>query len=38
MKYFIRLDLVIGLDFHNNFVVTLVANFTSGSVKACVIW
>ena len=32
MKYFKRLDLVIGLDFHNNFVVALVTNFTSGSI------
>ena len=32
MKYVKRLDLVIGLDFHNNFVVTLVTNFTSESI------
>ena len=30
-EIFKRLDLVIGQDFRNNFVVTLVANFTSGS-------
>ena len=34
MKYFKRLDLVIGLDFHSNFVVTLVTNFTLVSTKA----
>ena len=34
MEYVKRLDLVIGIDFDNNFVVTLVTNFTSGSTKA----
>ena len=34
MKYFKRLDLVIGLNFHSNFVVTLVTNLISGSTKA----
>ena len=37
-KIFKRLDLVTGQDFRNNFVVTLVTNFTSGSAKAWVIW
>ena len=33
MKYLKRLDLVIGLDFHSNFVVTLVTNFTLDQQK-----
>ena len=33
MKYFKRLDLVFGLDVHNNVANTLVTNFTSGSTK-----
>ena len=32
-EIFKRLDLVIGQDFRNNFVVTLVTNFTSESKK-----
>ena len=34
MIYFKRLDLVTGLAFHNNFVVNVVTDFTSGSTKS----
>ena len=34
MKYFKKLDLMIEIDFQNNFLFTLVTIFTSGSTKA----